>query len=82
VGYEITCSFLYINFTKVRTERLSHHVESIINTLYKTPLRNLPDYLIITVDYFYNDTLRENAFKQTLTKGLFSRFSTKKKRIL
>jgi hypothetical protein len=66
---------------KARTERLSHHVESIINTWYKTPIRNQKDFLSITVDYFYNYTLGENASKQTLTKGLFSRFSTKKENI-
>jgi hypothetical protein len=64
-----------------RSERLTYPLDNVFN-MFKESIKHKEDFLQKTYEYFNNPFLGENAFKQTVMKGMFPRFSTKKEDIV
>jgi hypothetical protein len=47
-------------------------------SIFHEPIKNKEAFLQNSLKYFNDSSLGENACKQTIMKGMFSRFSTKK----
>ena len=66
----------------VRQERLSQHISKCFDVMFSTPIKSKTEFLDRVVKYSQNETLGENISKQSMLKGMFPRFSTRKEDII